>query len=223
MSSVDIELALVSLAAMLSPLTLTWSVLALVISRRPLFTGLWFYLGALLATLAIGVAAAFVLGDAAASHRPSTPKTWVAVVDVVGGLLLLIWVVRLLRRPDNPEKEAALMTRMSKVASSPAVAIFGAGALLANPGVFIPFALKDISETDPSAGQYIYEWVFFTLVSLLPLAVAILMLFVARDWAQRILGLARDWLQRRARVIAAAIVILLAVSLLRGGIAGLTG
>lgn len=42
MSSVDIELALVSLAAILSPLTLTWSVLALVISKHPLFTGLWF-------------------------------------------------------------------------------------------------------------------------------------------------------------------------------------
>jgi hypothetical protein len=219
---VDTELVLVSLAAMLSPLTLTWSVLALVLSKRPLFTGLWFYLGALLTTLAIGVAAAYVLGDAAASHSKSTPKTWVAVVDVVGGILLLVWVVRLLRRPVDPQKEAAMMDRMSKVSSSPAVAIFGAGALLANPGVFIPFGLKVISETDPSSGQYIFDWVFFALVSLLPLAVAILMLLVARDWAQHILGLARDWLERHARVIAAALIILLAASLLRGGIAGLT-
>ena len=103
------------------------------------------------------------------------------------------------------------MDRMSKVSSSPAVAIFGAGALLANPGVFIPFGLKVISETDPSSGQYIFDWVFFALVSL-----------VARDWAQHILGLARDWLERHARVIAAALIILLAASLLRGGIAGLT-
>lgn len=222
MNWVDTELVLVSLAAMLSPLTLTWSVLALVLSKRPLFTGLWFYLGALVATLSIGVAAAFVLGSAAASHSPSTPKTWVAVVDVVGGIFLLVWVVRLLRRPVDTKKEAAMMDRMSKVASSPWVAIFGTGALLANPGVFIPFALKTISETDPSSSQYIFDWVFFTLVSLLPLAVAILMLFVARDWAEHILGLARDWLERRARVIAALILILLAASLLRGGIAGLT-
>jgi hypothetical protein len=123
----------------------------------------------------------------------------------------------------NPEKEAAMIDKMRKVASSPAVAIVGAGALLANPGVFIPFALKDISETDPSTSQYVVDWVFFALVSLLPLTVAILMLLVARDPAQRILGRARNWLEREARVIAAAIVILLAVSLLRGGIAGLTG
>ena len=67
-----------------------------------------------------------------------------------------------------------------------------------------------------------FEWIAFTLVSLLPLTVAIVMLLVARDWAEHILGLARDWLDRHARVIAAVIVILLAASLLRGGIAGLT-
>ena len=115
-----------------------------------------------------------------------------------------------------------MIDKMSKVASSPAVAIFGAGALLANPGVFIPFALKDISETDPSASQYVLEWIAFALVSLLPITVAIVMLLVARDWAEYILGLARDWLERHARAIAAVIIILLAASLLRGGIAGLT-
>ena len=64
MTWVDTEFVLVSLAAMLSPLTLMWSVLALVLSPRPLRTGIWFYLGALVASLAIGVAAAFVVGDA---------------------------------------------------------------------------------------------------------------------------------------------------------------
>jgi hypothetical protein len=39
---VDVEFVLVSLAAMLSPLTLMWSVFALVLSPRPLRTGVWF-------------------------------------------------------------------------------------------------------------------------------------------------------------------------------------
>ena len=54
MDWVDTELVLVALAAMVSPTTLTFSVLALVLGDRPLRTGLWFYLGALTATLAIG-------------------------------------------------------------------------------------------------------------------------------------------------------------------------
>ena len=115
-----------------------------------------------------------------------------------------------------------MVAQMSKVASSPVIAIVGAGAVLANPGGFIPLALKAISELDPSATQYIVDWVFFTLVSLLPLGIAIVMLIFVRDWALRILHAARDWLVRRAWTIAAVILSLLAASLLRNGISGLT-
>jgi hypothetical protein len=220
---IDTELVLVALAAMVSPTTLSFSVLALVLGDRPLKTGFLFYLGALTATLAIGVIAAFVLGDAAASEQPSSPKTWVAVLDVIFAVLILGWVLRVLRRPPNPERTASMVAQMSKVASSPAIAVVGAGAALANPGAFIPIALKNISELDPSATQYVVNWIFFSLVSLLPLALALLSLVVAREWTVRLLERARDWLQLHARTVAAGILILLAASLLRNGIAGLTG
>lgn len=216
------ELVVVSLAAMLSPTTLTFSVLALVLGDRPLRTGVLFYLGALTATLAVGVAAAFVLGDIAASDTPSTPKTWVAVVDVVAAALILGWVAKVARRPRDLEKERATMEKMSGVASSPAIAVVGAGAVLANPGAFIPIALKTISETDPSAASYAVQWLFFALASLLPLLVAIVLLAVAPGWAERILNAARGWLERHAMQVLLVLLVLLAVSLLRGGIAGLT-
>lgn len=220
MTWIDAELVLISLAAMLSPTTLSFSVLALVVGDRPLRTGFWFYVGALGATLGIGVAAAFVIGDAAASHT-STPKTWVAIVDVVAAAVLLILVARISRRPPNPATTTAMIDRMSKLATAPIAAIVGAGAALANPGGFIPLALKDISETNPSAYGYVVEWVFFALVSLLPLALALILLVVARGFALRILGAARTWLERRATTIALVLVTLIAISLLRNGIAGL--
>jgi Sap, sulfolipid-1-addressing protein len=220
-TGVYVELGLVALAAMLSPTTLSFSVLALVLGDRPLRTGAWFFAGALGATLAVGVVAAFVLGDAAASNS-STPKTWVAIVDVIAGVIVLVFVVRLLRRPAEPEKAAGMIEKMSAVASSPAIAIVGAGAMLANPGGFIPLALKEISETDPSATQYAVEWLLFTLVALLPLAVALVMLVFARDRAVRTLEAARNWLERHARTIAAGLLVLIAAALLRNGIAGLT-
>lgn len=223
MGWIDAELALTALAAMLSPTTLTFSVLVLVLGNRPLRTGLWFYAGALGATLGIGVIAAFVLGNTAADHTPGTPKTWVAIFDVVAGVLLILWVVGRLRKPPNPKRIASMIDQMQKVASSPAVAILGAGAALANPGAFIPIALKNISELNPSASQYIVDWVFFSVVSLLPLALALVLLLVARDWAERLLERVRGWLERNARTVGAVIVVLLAFSLIRNGIAGLTG
>ena len=221
MGWIDAELALTALAAMLSPTTLTFSVLVLVLGDRPLRTGLWFYLGALTATLGIGVVAAFVLGDVAASSDPSSPKTWVAIVDIVAAVFLLALVARVMRRPPNPERTAGMIEQVSKVTDSPVIAVVGAGAALANPGAFIPIALKDISETDPSATEYIVQWLFFSVVSLLPLAIALVLLFVARDWTKQVLRSVRVWLELHARTIAAVIVVLLALSLLRNGISGL--
>ncbi len=176
----------------------------------------------MVATLGIGVLAAFVIGDVASSHTPSQPKTWVAVLDIVAAIALAVWMIILLRRPRNPKRADGMVAQMSKIASSPVIAIVGAGAALANPGGFIPLALKDISETNPSATQYIVEWVFFAAVSLLPLAVAIVMLFVAQEWTERALHRSRDWLLTNARYVAAVIVFFLVASLLRNGIAGLT-
>jgi hypothetical protein len=221
-SWIDAELALTALAAMLSPTTLSFSVLALVLGDRPLRAGSLFYIGALTATIGIGVVAAFVLGDAAASKDPSSPKAWVAVLDIALAMFLLAYVIVALRRPRNPERVASMVAQMSKVASSPAIAIVGAGAVLANPGAFIPIALKDISERDPSALEYVVGWLFFSLVSLLPLALALIMLVVARTWTLGVLERVRDWLLQNGRTVAAVLVVLLAASLLRNGIAGLT-
>jgi hypothetical protein len=222
-TSVDVELGLTAVAAMLSPTTLTFTVLALVLSERPGKTGIWFFLGAFGATLIVGIVAALVLGNSAApSSHSSSPPTWVSILDLVIGVLLLGYVARALRRPRDPKRIADAIDQMSKLSSSPAIAIVAAGATLANPGGFIPIALKDISQLNPSAGEYIVLWIGFAIVSLLPLIAALASLAVSRDWTVDKLQVARAWLELHARTLAAAIVVLLAVAVLRNGIVGLT-
>jgi hypothetical protein len=223
MGSVYLELVLISLAAMLSPTTLTFSVLAVVLADRPLRTGVWFYLGAFLVTIAIGILAAFVLGDIAAPSSGGGRKTWVSVFDLVAGVALLVYVARTWRTPISEKTTKGMVDKMSSIASSPWIAVFAAGATLANPGGFIPLALKSISETGPSAAGYAVAWLFFTVVSLLPLGVAIVLMAVSPARAERVLRAARTWLEGHLRLIASAIILLLAITLLRNGIAGLTG
>jgi hypothetical protein len=173
-------------------------------------------------TLIIGVAAAFVLGDvAASSNNSSEPPTWVAIFDLLAAVLLLVYVVRALRRPRDRKRTADAISKMSRISTSPAIAIVAAGATLANPGGFIPIALKDISQLKPSTVGYIALWVAFALVSLLPLLAALVALRVSRDWTISVLQAARGWLERHARTLAAAIIVLLAAALLRNGIVGL--
>jgi hypothetical protein len=222
MGWVNGELVLVSLAAMLSPTTMTFSVLVLVVSPRPLRTGFWFYLGALVTTLAIGVLAAFVLGDVAAPSSGGGRKTWVSVFDLVAGVALLVYVVRTWRRPFSAKTTQGMVDKMSSVADSPWIAVVAAGATLANPGGFIPIALKTISETNPSTAGYAIQWLVFSLVSLLPLGVALVLLLASRERAERLLESVRAWLEGHLRQIASVIIVLLALMLLRNGIAGLT-
>ena len=99
MGWVDTELVIVALAAMLSPTTLTFCVLVLVVSDRPLRTGTWFYVGAFAATLAVGILAAFVLGDVPAPSSTGARKTWVSVFELVAGAALVVYVARTWRRP----------------------------------------------------------------------------------------------------------------------------
>ena len=222
MGWVDLELALISLAAMLSPTTLTFSVLAVVLAKRPLRTGAWFYLGAFAVTIAIGILAAFVLGDVAAPSSSGERKTWVSVFDLVAGLALVVYVARTWRRPIGEKTTQGMVDKMSTVASSTWIAVFAAGATLANPGGFIPLALKAISETNPTTAGYAVSWLFFTVVSLLPLSLAVLLMLVAPARAERVLRAARTWLEGNLRLIASVIILLLAVTLLRNGISGLT-
>ena len=223
MTAVTTELVLVSLAAMLSPTTLSFSVLVLVLGKRPLRTGFLFYFGALSVTLIIGVIGAFAIGNVAASPKSNTPKTPVAIIDLVAAVLILVYLWRAMRRPPDAARTQRMIEQVGKVTDSPWIAVIGAGATLANPGAFIPLALKEISEINPSTAQYIAEWVGFALFSLLPLSLALIALVVARERAERTLHGVRGWLERHARTVAAVILVLLAAALLRNGIAGLTG
>jgi hypothetical protein len=111
---------------------------------------------------------------------------------------------------------------MSKIASSPAIAIVAAGATLANPGGFIPIAAKDVSQLNPSTAEYVVYWAVFGIVALLPLLIALVALTVAPDWTMPKLHRARSWLEQHARTLAAAILLLLATALIRNGSVGLT-
>ena len=219
MSWVYLELALVSLAAMLSPTTLTFSVLALVLASAPAYRRLV-------------LSRRFRGHDRDRHPRSVRPrrhcrtvadgdrKTWVSVFDLVAGAVLLVYVARTWRVPISDKSTKGMVEKMSSVASSPWIAVFAAGATLANPGGFIPLALKAISETNPSAAGYAAEWLAFTLVSLLPLGVAVVLLLVSPDWAERLLHASRTWLEEHLRLIASVIILLLGLSLLRNGIPG---
>jgi hypothetical protein len=222
MVSIDIELALVGLVAMLEPATLISSALALALGERPLRTGFWFFVGGFGTTMVCGVAAAFVLGDAASSTS-AEPKTWVSILNLLAGSAIALYVLIAARRGADADSTAATVARMAKLTDARAPTIVAAGAVLANAGLFMIVALKAISQLDPTTLQYILDWTLFAIASVLPIVVGLLMLVIAPEWTRPKLASVHAWLERHARAVAGTVMVLLAASLLRDGIAGLTG
>ena len=58
--------------------------------------------------------------------------------------------------------------------------------------------------------------------TLLPLAIALVLLLIARDWTRRLLEATRGWLGLHTRTVAAVLLVLVSLALLRNGVAGLT-
>src|SRR4029077_14318593 len=142
------------------------------------------------------------IGDVAAPSSNGERKSWVSVFDLVAGALLLVYVSRTGRKPIAEKTTKGMVEKMTAVASSRWIAVFAAGATLANPGGFIPLALQSISETDPTKAGSATACLFFAVAALLPLGVAVVLLIVSPSWAERLLAGSRTWLEAHLRLIA---------------------
>jgi len=94
------------------------------------------------------------------------------------------------------------------------VAVLGAAAASQIPAL-IPIALKDISELNPSATEYIVDWLFFTIVRCSRWRLALFLLLVARERAERLPRRLESGSNETPITMRRRIVILLAASLLR--------
>lgn len=74
---------------------------------------------------------------------------------------MLVYVVRLFLQRKDYEQMADVGERMNKVATASALTIIAAGAVLANPGVFMLLAAKGISQLDPTTAQFVIDWALF--------------------------------------------------------------
>ena len=219
MTSVDTELVLVALAAMLSPVTLFLSVLALVVGERPMRTGLWFFLGAFGLTLVVGVIGAFLLGVgriAEAQHAEDVGRD---------------------RRRHRRRDRAVLRGAIPATPSRPEKGCEHdrsdeQGGLLAGDRDHRGRRRPRESRRADSAGpeghlrdESEHRAVHRRVGRLCPRVAAATVdrtgaLAVAPESTQRLLMRTRAWLERNARTIAAVILLLLAAILMRNGIAG---
>jgi hypothetical protein len=206
----------------LSPVPII-AVALMLMSQRARLNGPVFVIGWLIGLAVIGVVVLAVAGPGDASSD-GKPATWVSVLKLVLGLLLLLLAVRQWHGRPRPGQEVEAPKWMGSVERfSPGKAV-GAGAVLsgANPKNLLLAigAAAAIAQTGIGSGDQAIAYVVFALIATLGVAAPVVMFFVLGDRSQRILAGMRDWMGLHNAVIMAVICLIIGAKLIGDAIGG---
>jgi threonine/homoserine/homoserine lactone efflux protein len=185
-----------------------------------------FLFGWIVGLLVVGTIAMLVSGGAGA-HDDGEPATWVLVMKIVLGVLLVAIALRMWRGRPAPGEQPALPTWMQAMDTFTSARATGAGLLLSgvNPKnlVLTLAAGKAIAATGVSTGQQFVALVVFALIGTIGPGLPVAVYFLMGDRAPKLLAEMKSWLGANNTVIMVVLCVVIAAKLVGDGIAGLTG
>jgi threonine/homoserine/homoserine lactone efflux protein len=207
----------------LSPIPIIAVVLMLVTARART-NGPAFVIGWLVGLAIVG---AIVLGIAgpADSTDEADPATWVAVLEIVLGALLLLMALKELRSRPQPGEEVEMPKWMSALDDFTPVKAAGAGVLLSalNPKNLLlsVAAAAAIAGSGVSGGSQAVAYAVFAVIASIGVATPVVIYFAMGDRAAALLDGLRGWMARNNAVIMAVLLLVIGVKLLGDGIGAL--
>jgi hypothetical protein len=208
----------------LSPVAIVAVILMLVTPRASL-NGPAFVVGWLLGLAIVG-AIVFLVAGPANANDDGEPATWVDVLKLVLGLLLVRIALRQWRgRPDDGE-EPPTPKWMGAIEQFSPVKALGAGALLAglNPKntLLAVAAAAAIAQTGIPGGEQAVSYTVFALIGTIGVAAPVVIYFAMGDRAGSILERLKAWMAHNNAVIMAVLCLVIGAKLVGDGIAGLS-
>lgn len=207
----------------LSPLPIIAVVLMLVTARGRA-NGPAFVLGWLVGLAIVGAIVLSVAGGTDASEE-GEPATWVSVLELVLGALLVLISLRQWRGRPHEGDEATMPKWMSALDRFTPVKALGAGALLSglNPKnlLLAVAAGAAIAQTGIANGEQIAAYAVFALIGTVGVGAPVVMYFVLGDRAPALLERLKNWMARSNAVIMAVLLLVLGAKLIGDAIGGL--
>lgn len=160
--------------------------------------------------------------DASSSGQPAS---WVSVLKLVLGALLLAVAVRQWRGRPRGDQPAKLPTWMEAIDRFNALKALGMGVLLAtvNPknGLMTIAAGAAIAQTGVGAGKAAVALAIFIAIATVGVAVPVAIFFILGDRSARLLGDMREWMGAHNAAIMAVLLLVIGAKLIGDGISGL--
>lgn len=210
-------------AVAISPIPIIGVVLMLT-TPRARSNGPAFLLGWVVGLAVLGTAMLLVAGDSSASENGG-PATWVSVLKLVLGCLLLLTAVRQWRGRPHDVDEVELPGWMRAVDRISAVRSGGMGTALAavNPknGLLTIAAGAAIAQTGVGAGKQAVALAVFIVVATMGVATPVIAYYLLGDRSDRMLSDLKDFLAVHNAAIVAVLLVVIGVKLIGDGITGL--
>jgi threonine/homoserine/homoserine lactone efflux protein len=206
----------------ISPLPIVAVVLMLVTPRGRL-NGPAFVLGWWIGLAIVGAIVLSVAGGVGATDE-NGPATWVDVLKLVLGLLLLAIAAKQWRSRPHEGGEAPTPKWMGALDSFTPVKAGGAGVVLSalNPkNLLLAVAgAAAIAQTGISTGEQIASYVIFVAVASIGVAAPVVVYFTLGDRSGPLLDSLKSWMARNNSVIMSVLLLVIGVKLIGDAIAG---
>jgi threonine/homoserine/homoserine lactone efflux protein len=206
----------------ISPLPIVAVVLMLVTPRGrvngPLFVAGWWVGLAIVGTIVLAVA-----GGASAS-TDSGPATWIDVLFLILGLLLILVAAKQWRGRPHGDEEPATPKWMGALDTFTPLKAGAAGVVLSalNPkNLLLAVAgAAAIAQTGIATGQQVGCYVVFVLIASIGVAAPVVIYFALGDRSQHLLDELKTWLARNNATIMAVLMLIIGVKLIGNAISG---
>ena len=183
--------------------------------------GLAFMLGWILGLTALGGLVLLVAGGADASDE-GEPATWVSVLKIALGALLLVFAARQWRERDAEKETPKWMQSLDQLTPVKAA---GIAVLLSgvNPKnlVLTVGAAAAIAQTGIPAGEQAIAFAVFVVIGTLGVLVPLALSFGLGERSKPLLDHLRSWMSDNNTVIMAVLFLIIGAKLLGDGISGL--
>ena len=217
------ELLPFAVGVAISPMPIVAMILMLMASRT---TGIAFAIGWLAGIGLAGAVLLLVAGGADTGTNQDSP-TWVSILQLVLGLLLVALALKQWRGRPKGDAEPPAPTWMGAVASfSPVKAIGLAVALgVVNPKnlVFLIGGATAVSQSGADAGGQALAWVVFTIIAGIGVVAPFVVYLALGDRAPHVLDEVKGWMIHNNAAIMAVLFLVIGAKMLGQGISGLAG
>ena len=217
------EVLALAVAVALSPVPII-AVVLLLAGPTGRARGVAYVVGSSVSTAVLG-GTLIAVGVGAGAAEDDGPATWVSILRLLLGVVLLLLAAKQWRSRPRAGEEAPMPGWMDTIDQFTAAKALGAGVVLNvfNPKnlVLILAGVAAVAGAGATAGEDAVAWAVFTVIASLGVATPVVIAFATGERSEQLLARLKDWMAHNSSVIMSVILLLIGAKLLGDGISGL--